>query len=78
MHVLPPSRQFVGVGGVQRTDAARGVRIACASAALPDVARWTVHKVVMRVPDLVEKVDAFRAREERRAHCMHVRVAPSL
>jgi len=32
----------------------------------------------MRVPDLVEKVDAFRAREERRTDRMHVRVAPSL
>lgn len=34
--------------------------------------------LVMRVPDFVEKVDTFRAREERRTDRVHVRVAPTL
>ena len=34
--------------------------------------------LVMRIPDLVEKVDTFRAREERRPDRVYVRVAPTL
>jgi len=34
--------------------------------------------LVMRIPDLVEKVDTFRAGEERRADRVYVRVAPTL
>ena len=34
--------------------------------------------LVMRIPDLVEKVDTFRAREERRTDRVHVRIAPAL
>ena len=41
------------------TEAFRGV--ARTPRTLPEVARGTMHKVVMLVPDLVKKVDAVRA-----------------
>ncbi len=48
-----------------RTDDAHGIGVARASA-------------IMRIANLVEEVDAVRARKERRAYGVHVRVAPAL
>ena len=61
-----------------RTDAARGVRVARAPTASPKIASGTMRILVMRIPYFVEKVDTFRAREERRTDRVHVRVAPTL
>ena len=63
---------------VVRTDVVRGVRVARAPAASPKIAGRTMRILVMRIPDLVEKVDTFRAREERRPDRVYVRVAPTL
>jgi len=61
-----------------RTDDAHGIGVARASAAPPDVAGGTVREFVMRVANLIEEVDAVRARKERRAYGVHIRVAPAL
>jgi hypothetical protein len=61
-----------------RTDAALGVRVARAPAAAPKIASGTMRILVMRIPDLVEKVDTFRAGKERRTNRVHVGIAPTL
>ena len=63
---------------LSRTDVVRRVRVARAPPASPRIAGRAMRILVMRIADLVEKVDTFRAREECRTDRVHVRIAPAL